>query len=125
MLTPPLSLPLISSSLIITAAIAPLSCLCISFPLTLTILTASSSLITPATHAATYSPRLCPIIAPAFTPRLSNSFTPAYSTANSAACVTSVSSNIFSASASPSPLHKAIPLCLLLSPPHSSGCTCL
>ena len=51
----------------------------------------SSKPNTPATHAATYSPTLCPSNADGRIPQLSHSFANAYSTANSAGCVYAVS----------------------------------
>ena len=54
---------------------------------------ASSRLSMPATQAATYSPRLCPITAPGFKPQDRHNCASAYSRANNAVCVYWVSSS--------------------------------
>ena len=64
----------------------------ISRPRVATSFSPSSRLNTPATHAATYSPTLCPITAEGSTPQLRHSSESAHSRANSAGCVYAVSS---------------------------------
>ena len=78
----------------ITAAIAPPDgSACISRPRAATSNSASSRLIAPATHAATYSPRLCPITASGVMPQDAHNSARAYSMANSAGCANRASSS--------------------------------
>ncbi len=73
-----------------TASIAPGGASCMIRPRTATNLSAPSSVNTPARQAATYSPRLCPIIAFGWIPQERHNSASAYSIANSAHCVTRV-----------------------------------
>ena len=82
-----------------TANIAPSGTLCINLPRTATSFSASSSEKTPATQAATYSPRLWPINAAGRTPRRIHNCASAYSMTKSAGCVTDVWRSVASASA--------------------------
>ena len=68
----------------------PGACACISWPRFATRCSASSSVKTPARHAATNSPTLWPMSAPGRTPQLHQSCASAYSTVNSAACANDV-----------------------------------
>jgi hypothetical protein len=79
-----------SASLIGTASIAPGSCACIRRARIATSRSAVSSENTPARQAATYSPRLWPIIACGRIPQLIQSRAIAYSTTKSAGWVMAV-----------------------------------
>jgi hypothetical protein len=71
-----------------TDSIEPGAADCIRRPRAATSASASGSVMTPARHAATYSPRLWPIMADGVTPHDIHNCASAYSTANSAGCAT-------------------------------------
>ena len=83
-----------------TASIVPRGSEAISCPRAATSPSASSRLMTPARHAATNSPTLCPIIAAGVTFQLIQVCAVAYSTAKIAGCAIAVVSSGFSSSAS-------------------------
>ena len=86
----PSSIGVTSAAASVTAVIAPTGSCCIKRPRTATTLSASSSEKTPARHAATYSPRLCPRHADGRTPQAIQSCARAYSVTNNAGCAYSV-----------------------------------
>jgi hypothetical protein len=87
-----------SSSANGTMAMAPRGSCCIRRPRAAISIKASGREKTPATHAATYSPMLCPIIARGCSPQLIHNRANAYSIVNSAGWVSAVCSNRAAAS---------------------------
>ena len=79
-----------SASDMATAIISPRGRLCIRRPRAAMRVSASSSPNTPAMHAATYSPTLCPSMTAGCTPQCIHSRAIAYSTTKSAGCVMAV-----------------------------------